>query len=211
MKTTIIVEKLRLLNKKYITRDELKVYCKKLNKDYYNTVLYLTRNKYLITILRGIFYVPSLEERKYNKIDTSLHDVIKNVLKIKGIDNWYFGLESAIKLNNITYETTAVEYIINDKIFRPRPILILGKKTKFIKLKKELFTFGITKDKTSDLEKTILDMVYLAKCNKEKDKEILNKVIDLLDICNISKIKKYSKHYPKTVIKIIEEYLKWKN
>jgi predicted transcriptional regulator of viral defense system len=208
MKTTIIIEKLNLLNKKYITRDELKVYCKNLNKDYYNTIIYLTRNKYLIRILRGIFYVPSLEERKYNKINISLYEIITEALKIKGINNWYFGLDSAIKLNNITHETTATEYVVNDKIFRPRPILILGKKIKFIKLKKELLTFGITKEKTSDLEKTILDIIYLAKYNKEKDKEILNKIIDLLEICNKPKIKKYSKYYPKTITKIIDEHLK---
>lgn len=211
MNTTIIIEKLNLLNKKYITRDELRVYCKQLNKDYYNTIIYLTRNKYLIRILRGIFYVPSLEERKYNKTDTPLHEIIKESLKIKGIKNWYFGLESAIKLNNITHETTVIEYIINDKIFRPRPILILGKKMKFIKLKKELLTFGITKENTSDLEKTILDTIYLSKYNKEKNREILNKIVDLLEKCNISKIKKYSKYYPKTVIKTIEAHLKWKN
>lgn len=208
MKATIIIEKLKLLNKKYITREELKVYCKELNKGYYNTIIYLTRNKYLIRTLRGIFYVPSLEERKHNKIDIPLYEIITETLKIKGIDNWYFGLDSAIKLNNITHETTTIEYIINDKIFRPRPILILGKKIKFIKLKKELLTFGITKEKTSDLEKTILDTIYLAKYNKERDKEILNKIVDLLEICDKPKLKKYSKNYPKTIIKTIEAHLK---
>jgi predicted transcriptional regulator of viral defense system len=208
MKTTIIIEKIRLTDKKYITREELKTYCKKLNKNYYNTIIYLTKHKYLIRILRGIFYVPSLEERKYNKIDTSFYEIISKTLELKNIKNWYFGLDSAIKLNNIIHETTTIEYIINDKIFRPKEILILGKKVKFIKLKKKLFTFGITTEKTSDLEKTILDIIYLAKYNKEKDKEILNKVVDLIEISNKNKLIKYSKYYSKTVNKIIEENLK---
>jgi predicted transcriptional regulator of viral defense system len=208
MKSTIIMEKLIISKKKYVTKDELKDYCKKLNKNYYKTITYLTKHKYLIRILRGIFYVPSLEERKYNKIDISFYEIITKALELKGINNWYFGLDSAIRLNNITYETTTVDYIINTKIFRPRFITIIGRKVKFIKLKKELFTFGITKNKTSDLEKTILDIIYIARYNKEKNKEILNKIIDLIEICNKNKLTKYSKYYPKTVIKTIEGYIK---
>lgn len=207
MKTTTIIDKLRILNKKYVTREELKMFCKELNKDYSSVIIYLTRHKYLLRILRGIFYVPSLEERKYNRIDVSFYEVIERTLALKKISNWYFGLDSAIKLNNITHETKTIEYIINDKIFRQKPIIILGKKIKFIKLKKELFKFGITKDKTSDLEKTILDIIYLSKYNKEKDKDILNKITDLLEISNKSKLKKYSLNYPGTIKKVIEKYV----
>lgn len=207
MKTTIIIDKLYLLNKKYVTRDELREYCKLLKKNYYEVIIYLTKNKYLIRILRGVFYVPSLEERKYNRVNTSFYEIITEVLRLKSIKNWYFGLDTALKLNNITYETTNIVYIITDKINRVKPMLILEKKVKFIKLKKKLFTFGITKDKTSDLEKTILDIIYIAKYNNEKEKTILNKIIDLIEISNKNKIKKYLKYYPKTIKKLFKEIM----
>lgn len=209
MKYNLLIEKLRLLNKKYVTRDELKGYFKTLKIDYNRGINNLITNKYLITIFRGIFYVPTFEEKKYNRIDTNFYEIINTTLKMKGINNWYFGLDSAIKLNNITHEIITIDYIINDKIFRPRPITIIGRKVKFIKLKKELFSFGINNNniKYSDLEKTVLDSIYISKYNKEENKAILNKIIDLLEKCNKNKIKKYSSHYPKTVTKVIEGYL----
>jgi biopolymer transport protein ExbB/TolQ len=83
MKVTLIVEKIKLLNKKFITRIELKKYCNELNKNYYNSINYLIRNNYLIRILRGIFYVPSLEERKYNRVDSNFYDIITKTMEYK--------------------------------------------------------------------------------------------------------------------------------
>jgi len=179
MKYTLFVEKLRLLNKKYITKDELKDYCKIIGTIYYPTIIYLTRHYYLIRLFRGIFYIPSIEERKYKNLNTNFYEIISTALKMKGVANWYFGLNSAIKLNNLTHETNMVDYIINDKIFRSRPMLINGHKIKFIKIKPDLFKFGIISDANtsySDIEKTILDIIYLARYNKIDKNKIFNEI-----------------------------------
>ena len=146
MSLKLIVKKLELTDKKFVTRDELRVYCKELHLDYYTAIRYLTSNAYLIRILRGIFYVKSIEERKLKKVEMGYAEAIKESLRIKGIKNWYFGLESAVKLNNLTHEYFAVETIMTDSLFRPKPIGILGAKVKFIKISKELFKFGIIGD-----------------------------------------------------------------
>ncbi|MBW2976649.1 hypothetical protein KY347_04345 [Candidatus Woesearchaeota archaeon] len=126
---------------------------------------------------------------------------VKEALRIKGVKNWYFGLESAVKLNNLTHEYFAVETAINDSIFRPRAIGILGTKVKFIKISKELFKFGLKGEefKYSDAEKTVLDMIYLGKYNNYSEEEIKNNVLDLIGHCKKSKLRKYAEHYPKTV------------
>ena len=43
------------------------------------------------------------DERKHRSIDAAYTELIKNVLELKGIKNWYFGLESALKFNNIKH------------------------------------------------------------------------------------------------------------
>lgn len=208
-KYKLMSEKLLLVisieNKRIITREEIKKYCKTLEADYYPMINYLLGNKYLVRILRGIFYINDLEERK-SKPKISFYDAITKALEIKGIKNYYFGLESAIKLNNLTHEYFTIDYIINDKIKRPKPIDILGHKTKFLKIKPKLMKFGIKKEKIpySDIEKTILDIVYFGIYNKKPIAYLKNKIIDYLSKSNKKKLNKYLKYYPKTVERIIQ-------
>jgi len=205
MRLTLLIKKIRLSKKRYLGSEELNSFCSGLNLNYISSAKYLTKNRYLITILKGFFYVPSLEERENNNIIPSYFELVKKAMEYKRVNNWYFGLESAIKLNNLTHEYFTIESLINDKIFRPNPIIINGRKIKFIKLKRELFDFGIIKKDInySDLEKTILDFIYLAKYAGLNDNEIKYKVIEYVDEANKSKLRKYSNYYPKTVKKVV--------
>ncbi len=209
MTLKLIVKKLELSNKKFITRDTIKKYCKELYLDYYTAIRYLTSNGYLIRILRGIFYVKSIEERKLKKFEINYIEAMKEALRIKGIKNWYFGLGSAVKLNNLTHEYFAVETVMTESFFRPRPIDILGTKVKFIKISKELLKFGIVGDgfNYSDIEKTLLDIIYLDKYNNYSEEEIKSKVVDLVNNCKKRKLKKYAEHYPKTVRKFLSDLI----
>ncbi len=204
MAIKLIVRKLELNDKKFITREELRVDCKKLSLDYYVTIRYLTHYKYLIRILRGIFYIKSIEERKLNKININHLEAIKEALKIKGVKNWYFGLSTALKLNNLTHEYFTIDYIINDKIFRAKPFLILGYKIKFMKIKSNLTSFGILNKNLpySDIEKTMIDFIYLKEHGNIKlvPEEIFEK-------CSKNKLLKYSKSFDKRTIKRLKEML----
>ncbi len=207
MSYKILVEKLWRDKKRFITREELRDYSKILKLPYESVISYLLSNRYVVRILRGIFYVKSIEEKKKNIIHISFYEAIAEALTIKKITHWYFGLESAIKLNNLTHEYFTIDYIISEKLKRPRPIEILGHKVKFTSIKKELLDFGIKRDiiPYSDTEKTILDIVYFGFYNSLSEPEIKNKIEDYLSTCNRKKLREYSKHYPKTVLKFIEK------
>lgn len=204
MTLKLIVRKLELSDKKFITKEEIKEDCKKLSLDYYMTIRYLTHYKYLVRILRGIFYIKSIEERKLNKININYLEAIKEALKIKGVENWYFGLSTALKLNNLTHEYFIIDYVINDKIFRAKPFSILGYKIKFIKINSKLTKFGIINKGLpySDAEKTMLDFVYLKEHGNVKlvPKEIFEK-------CSKNKLLKYSKNYNNRTIKRLKEMI----
>ncbi|MFH0875429.1 MAG: hypothetical protein V1859_05810 [archaeon] len=200
MKYSLLVKKLELTNEKFVTRETIRIYCKELKISYYSTIGYLIANSYLIRILRGIFYVKSIEERKHKKIDLGYIEAISEAMRIKKA-NWYFGLESAIKFNNLTHEYFSIETIITDSFSRPRPIEIFGVKIKFIKVNKALLNFGLLGDKYkySDIEKTILDMVYLGKYNSKSDESIKERISFLLNNVSKKKLVEYALHYPKTV------------
>ena len=90
-----------------------------------------------------------------------------------------------------------------------KPFKILGHKVKFAKVKKELLGFGIKKGKIpySDLEKTLLDLIYLRKYSGRSDKAIKDELIEWFETASKTKIKKYSKNYSKNVRKLAEEML----
>ena len=203
MTLKLIVEKLARNNKKFITSNEIKDYCKKLSLDYLVTIKYLLRNKYLARVFRGIFYVYSIEERKLGKSEMSYFEILKEALKIKGVKSWYFGLETGLKFNNLTHEYFTIDYIINDKIFRANPINIMGRRVKIYKLNPKMLSFGITKKNFnySDSEKTLLDLLYLNHYSKEEFEEIA-------ETLSKTKLLKYAKKYNKRVLNAVKE-LKW--
>ncbi|MFH1915732.1 MAG: hypothetical protein ABIJ21_00565 [Nanoarchaeota archaeon] len=164
MKYDLLVRKLNTIEEKYITSDKIEEYCSIVELEYYDAIIYLTRHKYLYTIFKGIFYKPSIAERKLKSIKIDHFEAVSAGLGIKGIKNWYFALETALKFNGMTHEFFAVDFIINDTICRVNPMTILGNKIKFIKTKPRLMNFGMKKTghfKYSDVEKTVLDMIYL--------------------------------------------------
>lgn len=206
MSYALLIKKLYLNEKKIITSDSLKIDCKKLHLDYYSAIGYLTRMKYVHRILKGIFYLPGIEERKMKRIDINYMDALAAALKIKKVKNWYFGLETALKINNLTHEFFTTDFIVSDTLFRAKPITVLGHKIKFIKLKKNLFTFGIihTKWNLSDPEKTVLDMLYLSKNAGLTDKEALIKISNLMKSCSKIKLKEYAQKYNGRIRQLVE-------
>ncbi|MBU1199299.1 MAG: hypothetical protein KKF46_00170 [Nanoarchaeota archaeon] len=208
MKLRLLIKKLYLDDSKFLDSKLIKEYCKAINLDYNVAIKYLTSRKYLVRILKGTFYKLSMEERKFNKININHLEAITESLRMKNITNWYFGLETANKFNNLTHEYYAIEYVINDKIFRAEPIAILGHKVRFIKLKENLFSFGIknhNKMRISDNEKTLLDTIYLARYDGLSDKEIKNKIAGMIRYCSKEKLFKYAKEYNSAVKNFVRE------
>lgn len=205
----LIMRKLWAEKRKFVESRELKNFCKKLGKDYHKTISYLLSRRYLIRVLRGIFYVKSAEEITLNKINLNHLELVASGLKLKGIKNWYYGLYTALRLNYLTHEYYSITYIINDKIFRAKEIEIEGHKFKFIKIKPSLI-FGIKTSKRirfSDVEKTILDFIYLKRYRGVSEEKIRLDALDLIKEANKKKLLRYAKKYPKTVSETVNELI----
>jgi len=204
-----ILRKLHLDGNKYITSDSIKRYCRNFNSNYDNTVRNLISRGHLVRIFKGTFYLKTFDEVKLGTVDPSHFDLVSKGLEMKGITNWYFGLNTALKFNNATHEHFTLNYVINDKILRTKPIKINGYRYKFVKLTNRLFGFGIhtNKYRYSDIEKTILDFIYLWRYNGVPDEKILMDVSEYVDHISLEKISKYSVHYPKSVRKMLEDII----
>ena len=108
--------------------------------NYEITIRHLVSRGYIIRIFKGIFYIKTLEETKLNKSKYNHLELVAKGLELKGVKNWYFGLYTALKFNNITHESFTVDYVVNDKLLRSKPINIAGYKFRFVKLTPKLIT-----------------------------------------------------------------------
>jgi predicted transcriptional regulator of viral defense system len=204
-----VLKKLHLENKEFAKSHEIKGYCKEFELDYNNTIRNLTARGYLLRIFKGIFYVRSFDEVKMGSMKYSHLELVTRGMDLKGISNWYFGLNTALRLNNATHEHFTLDFVVSDTLFRNRPINIAGYRFRFVKLKGSLFTFGIKQKKYrySDLEKTILDMIYLSRYSSIPKEKIVMDIEDYMEGISNSRIKKYSKWYPKTVQTILGDVI----
>ncbi|MHA1723082.1 MAG: type IV toxin-antitoxin system AbiEi family antitoxin domain-containing protein [Candidatus Baldrarchaeia archaeon] len=188
-----------------ITKSEVENVCKRFGRDVNNTINFMISYGYLVRILRGLYYVKSLEEFKLRRA-LNVYKIISlgmEKLKIK----WYFGLYSALRLNGLTHEFFGVTFILNDKIFRPKEIGIAGENVKFLKVKSTLLEFGIVSKNSirfSDPEKTILDFVYIFRYRGVPEERIISIVEDYGRSLDKRKLRTYLKFYPKSVRRVLE-------
>ncbi|RLC72152.1 MAG: hypothetical protein DRI26_03615 [Chloroflexi bacterium] len=211
MSLTLLLRRLRLEGREFISSKELEAYCKEFEVRYETAVRYYLSRGYIVRIFRGLFYVRTPEEvtlgrRRYNHLQ-----LVANGLRLKHVMNWYYGLNSALKLNNMTHEHFPTEEVLNDKIFRRNPITIDGYKFRFRKIKSNLFGFGVIKDggglRYSDPEKTVLDFIYIWRYNGVPEEKIILDISERMGNISLDRIKAYAVHYPKTVFKTLEKVL----
>jgi predicted transcriptional regulator of viral defense system len=189
-----------------VTRDEIEAACKKFGAKYTNTVNFMISYGYLVRILRGLYYVKTFEEFKLGKA-VDVRRIISLGLNRLGV-SWYFGLHTALGLNGLTHEFPATTFVLNDSIFRPKEIEIAGERTRFLRLKRELFGFGVVdRDgvRFSDPEKTILDLVYLSRYRSLPKERIISTVGEYGEHLERGKLQGYLKFYPKTVEMVIRD------
>jgi predicted transcriptional regulator of viral defense system len=190
---------------KVVKRKEIEEACKRFNADSTATINFMISYGYLLRILRGLYYVKILEEFKLKK-SANIHAVLSLGMEKLGI-NWYFGLYTSLRLNGLTHEYFDTIFILNNRIFRAKEIKVGGERVKFIKLKSKLFGFGIKKKnhiKFSDVEKTLLDFIYVLRYRSVPEERIIPMIEEYGDKAKVKKIKAYLKFYPKAVEMVVK-------
>jgi predicted transcriptional regulator of viral defense system len=202
----LLLKKLRIDGKEFVKDDDLRRYCKTMDLDYTAAVKYLSVHGHLVRVFRGIFYVKTPDEEELGRTRYTPLELVAKGLELKDVKNWYFGLNTALKLNNMTHEHYAIDYVVSDKLFRAKPIGIAGYKFRFVKLSPRLLGFGVKIDgvRYSDPEKTVLDFVYTWRYNGVPKEKILLDIKEWSGILSKTTLRKYSENYPKTVRGIVK-------
>ena len=174
--------------------------CRKFDADPKYTVNYMSAYGYLVRILNDIYYVKTLEEFSSRKA-VDVHKVISLGLEETGA-KWYFGLNTALRMNGATHEYSDTVFVVNDSIYRNKEVRIADTRVKFIKINPKLLDLGIVSENNlrySDLEKTLLDMIYLSRYRSIPEGRVAATVEEYSELVDSEKINEYLRVYPKKV------------
>ncbi len=196
MSIPAIWRKLIVEERRIVTSGEIRELAARAGKNGDRSLRYLIEHGYIARILRGIFYVRSADERERGYTERSIFELVAKALEMRGVKRWYFGLETALKLNEMTHEYFAVDSVVTDSFRTTKVIGILGSKIQFHRWSASHFGFGSIRRGSltySDPEKTVLDMAYRAhRQRRDSPSNIIEEHIDRLDN---SKLRKYLAHY----------------
>lgn len=212
--TGLMLKRIQLEGNDFITRAKLLSYCKDYKIDYDDAIAYYLRKEYFLRIFRGIFYVKTPEELKLGRQRYNHLELMAKGMSMKGVNAWYYGLHTALKLNNMTHEYFNVEDVISTKLLRITPVSVSKHKFKFTKISAPLYGFGILERRSkiediklrySNPEKTILDFVYLWRYRGNTDERIVSDLADWSTLVNKKKMLSYSNKYPSSIRRIVEK------
>ena len=161
-----ILDKLWEDGNEFISLNTLKEDSKNLYYNYNNMIKYLISRGFLFSVLSDTYYVKSLDE--YNSVTNEMKysslELVSKALKFLDVENWYFGLYTALRFHDISFDNGNADYLLFSNIITAKnKITVCGQEYKFIRLRPLLFKFGIEEKpngvKYSDLEKTVLDFM----------------------------------------------------
>ncbi len=191
---SIIRNILDSINDKLASKKQLEKLFRDVLQDKYSekVIVNLRRNKDIIYVFKGYYYILSIDEKKGDYTNYSTNEMVYAILNKLNI-RWYLGLYSALERNNILWQGIVNPIIVNSEISGERKIQ--GIRYKFCKIKRDKIDFGYIKKTTknritfyySNPEKTFLDFIYLKKTPP----------IELINFKKKQKLNLYLKNYSK--------------
>jgi len=208
--SSVIWRKLLIEGNKVVTSDRIRRIADELGKDYTRALGYLLEHGYLTRVFRGVFYVNNQKERESSSFERSIYEIVGDALTVKSVKHWYLGLETALRINGLTHEYFTVNFVITDSYRTTKVIEIADAKFKFLKRRREHFTFGLERKYNlvfSDREKTILDLVYKRYLETKDEKYAVSPLIEYRDRIDTHKIARYLGNYPIRLREIVRKGL----
>jgi predicted transcriptional regulator of viral defense system len=191
--------RLDLSGKNFTTSSEIRKMASSIGKDDTRSLLYLQEQGYIQRILRGIFYVKTPDELERGSLGVSIYEMVSRALRMKGVRSWYFGLESALKLNEMTHEFFPVEVVVTDSFRTTKIIGISYSRFQFLRWSPDHFRFGLVRRRGlifSDKEKTVLDIAYKRLLERQDPNYVRSIIREYEPLLDKKRLKEYLSFYP---------------
>jgi len=210
---TSVWKKLLIDGYKVVSSDDVMSIASKFGKNEMRSLRYLQEHGYIFRVLRGVFYVKSPEEVEGDFFRYSIYEMISEALRTKGVKNWYFGLETGLKMNMMTHEFYTVDSVITDSFRTTKTIGILDSKFSF---RRWAIADGAAAWKVrritdhgcviyhSDKERTVLDLAYRNLLGKGSVKQALAPLVEFEDRLDRQRLAEYLSDYPPRFREVVQ-------
>ncbi|MDG6898388.1 MAG: hypothetical protein JRN24_01485 [Nitrososphaerota archaeon] len=171
---------------------------------------HLRREHYLLPLFRGFYYVRTPEEVRLHTERYEPLELFALAARAKGIGEWYYGLETALRLNGLTHEDRREETVVSRSFYRIRGVPIGTRRFVVHKWDPALFRFGLVRRgsyRVSDPEKTVLDLAYLDHWRERKGHSPTRTWTEHVGSVDARKVRRYLPRYPEELRRIVEERL----
>lgn len=181
------------------TTADIGAVARRIDADARDVVRSLRRAGRLVSLFKGFYYVRRPEELALTAPRHNDLELFAMAAQAKGIGRWYFGLDSALRLNRMTHEDRRWEDVVSDSLYRPSGVRVGAKRFVVRKWSPGLLEFGILwlgPIPYSDPEKTVLDLAYLEYLGASKGRGASGAWREYAPRLNARKLAVCAKSYP---------------
>ena len=169
----------------------------------------LRKAERIVPLFKGYYYLRDGNEILLHAAANPL-ELFARGANAKGIGSWYFGLHTALRLNEMTHEHSNDEFVVSDAFYRPKGVMIAERRFVVLKWRPSMTRFGLKRIgeySWSDPEKTVLDYAFLDHYLRVKGHPVTGVWKENLTNLRRSKLKSYLPNYPVPVRSMLEEGL----
>jgi hypothetical protein len=175
-----------------------------------HVVRHLRREGYILPLFKGHYYVRRSEEMRLGEERFNSFEMFALAADAKGIGRWYFGLNTALRLNGMTYEDCREEDVICDRFYRIKGVAIGGRVFVIHKWVASILEFGFLEKnlyRYSDPEKTVLDLAYMDYWSSRRGRAVGRAWREHIGSVDARIVRRYLHHYPDVVASSVEAAL----
>ena len=161
--SALIWESLARRDREVVKTAELRSLALRLGREPRNAVDHLVRSGYLVPLLKGVYHVSHPEELRLGVPRHSHLELFALAAEATDLGPWYFGLETALRLDGLSAEFRTEEAVINGRRLRERGVRLGGYRFVLHRWSPDLLSFGVRREgrlRISDPARTVLDLAY---------------------------------------------------
>lgn len=170
----------------------------------------LVRAGRLVPLFKGYYFVRRPEDLGLRPPRHNALEIFALGAEAKGIGRWYFGLETALRLNAMTHEEGGLDYVINEVLFRPAGVKVGYRRFAILRWASGMLSFGLVHDgplRWSGPEKTVLDIAFHASNLASRGRPIAHLWREHIGSVEARKLGRLLRHYPKRVREEVAEWI----
>lgn len=208
--SALIWESLARRHREVAKTDELRALALRLGKEPRNAIDHLVRGGYLIPLFKGVYHVSHPEEMRLGVPRHSHLELFALAAEAAGLGPWYFGLETALRLDGLTAEFRREEAVVNGRRLRERGVDLAGHRFVLHRWTPDLLAFGVRREgrlRISDPAKTVLDLAYRDYWSARRGRAPVGDWKTLVDRVDLAALRRYLERFPRYVREIVMPWI----